>query len=212
MAVIIDRIIENIAGYSLLGSSAMEFITESSLCSVEFPRSLIGLGKKSRVGTAGFTRHAQQLAAVAKRFETPGNPVAAVLFRDADGTRSTEWRLFEAKWDAIERGFISAGFENGVPMVPKPKSEAWLLCALKAEPYQNCMNLEETLSGNDDSPNPAKAQLDEILDQLGKEIDDLPDMVADGTISPFKIDMPSFNRFRARLEEVTHHMLGHPPS
>lgn len=210
MAVIVDRIVEQTANYSPLASSAIEFISESALVSVEFPRSLISIGKKSKAGTAGFTRHAQQLAAVARRFEESGSPVAAVLFRDADGTRSTERGMFEAKWDAIERGFVAAGFENGVPMVPKPKSEAWLLCALKAEPYQHCANLEDTLSGNDDSPSPAKAQLEERLGTLGKEVNDLAGMVADGTISPFKIEMPSYRRFRTRLEEVTRRMFGLP--
>lgn len=28
-------------------------------------------------------------------------------------------------------------------MVPRPKSEAWLLCALKPNPYQHCAALEE---------------------------------------------------------------------
>lgn len=210
MAIIVDRIVEHIWGHSPLGCYAMEFISESALAPIDFPRSLISFGKKSRPETASHTRHAQQLAAVAKRFAATGVPVAAVLFRDSDGSRSTELGLFEAKWEAIDRGFVSAEFEYGVPMVPKPKSEAWLLCALKTEPYQHCANLEDDLSGNDHSPNPAKLQLALRLAEAGKTIDDLPDMVVDGTISPFRIDMPSFNRFRERLEEVTHRMIGHP--
>ncbi len=210
MAVIIDKIVEQASGLSPLNCSAMEFISESALASVEFPRTLIAMGKKSRPETASHTRHAQQLAAVAKRFEAPGVPVAAVLFRDADGTRSTERGLYEAKCEAIDRGFISANFENGIAMVPKPKSEAWLLCALKPEPYQHCASLENDLSGNDHSPNPAKQQLTERLTLLHKEFNDLPDLVTDGTISPFRIDMPSFECFRRRLVEVTNRMLGRP--
>jgi len=45
--------------------------------------------------------------------------------------------------------------DRGVAMIPKPKSEAWLLCALKNKPYESCEKLEDR-SGNDDSPNSLK--------------------------------------------------------
>ncbi len=56
-------------------------------------------------------------------------PVIAVLFRDSDGTASSGRGLWEDKRKSIEDGFGEAGFDYGVPMIPKPKSEAWLLCA-----------------------------------------------------------------------------------
>jgi hypothetical protein len=96
-------------------------------------------------------------------------------------------------------------------MIPKPTSEAWLICALKEPPYQHCADLEETLSGTGKGRRPAKAILEGQLAARGKTIKDLSEMVDDGTISPFQIDMPSFSRFRGRIEQVTNRMLGRPP-
>jgi hypothetical protein len=212
MTVIIDRLLEPIIQYSLIDSDAIEFISEKTLSSLSkrLPMAL-SAGKKRDYETAYFFKNARALGRLAKdKSSTAGCPVGAVLFRDADGTRSTEMGLFEQKWKSIEDGFNAEEFANGVPMVPKPKSEAWILCAIVAQPYHNCSQLELTLTGNDRAPNPAKVQLEERLDQIDREKHDLPDMVRDGTIDPFKIVMPSFNRFRQRLENVIHIMLGHP--
>ncbi len=212
MAVIVDKLVEGVAGYSLLDSEAFEFIAEARLARLakDLPMAL-SAGKKRDYETAYFFKGARALArlAVARKAQAQCE-VGAVLFRDADGTRATEQGLFEAKWASIEGGFQAEGFPHGIPMVPKPKSEAWVLCALKINPYQSCEVLEKSLSGNDNSPNPAKAQLEAILTDSGKEVTDLADMVADGTIDPNRIDMPSFNRFRARMEEATRQMLGLP--
>jgi hypothetical protein len=209
MAVIIDKLVEQVVKYSMLASGAFEFISEAMLAglSKNLPMAL-SAGKKRDYETAYHFKGARALAklAMARKVEAQCE-VAAVLFRDADGTRSTERGLFEAKWASIQGGFVAEGFGFGVPMVPKPKSEAWLLCALKANPYQHCADLEDSLSGNDNSPNPAKAQLDEILTAAGKEVGDLSQMVEDGEIDPGRIDMPSFTRFRDRLVEVTRAML-----
>jgi hypothetical protein len=170
----------------------------------------LSAGKKRDYETAFFFKNARALArlAIEKSKSSRETPIGAVLFRDADGTRSTERGLFETKWKSIEDGFNAENFDTGIPMVPKPKSEAWILCALKSHQYQSCAPLEDSLSGNDTCPNPAKEQLEVILCSQGKTVNDLPDMVKDGTISPTRIDMPSFNQFRKRLETVTHKMLG----
>ena len=107
----------------------------------------------------------------------------------------------------MARGFAAAGYVRGVPMLPKPKSEAWLLCALQEHAYQNCIRFE-SISGNDHSPNSAKKQLEAAMLEYGKTYADAPDMVVDGMISPQEIDMPSFNAFRSRLEEVAQAMIG----
>lgn len=209
MAVILDKVVHSEINYSLLDSAAMEFVSEMTLAGLsrELPMAL-SAGKKRDYETAYHFKAARALARLAaERKAAEGCEVGAVLFRDADGTRSTERGLYEAKRKSIEDGFVAETFPHGVPMVPKPKSEAWLLCALKANPYQHCADLEESLSGNDKSPNPAKAQLEARLTQLGKEVTDLSEMVKDGAIAPERIDMPSFNRFRERLVEVTQAML-----
>ena len=84
--------------------------------------------------------------------------VVAVLFRDSDGTATAQRGLWTDERNSMLRGFEDEGFSCGVPMLPKPKSEAWVLCALKDNPYQGCDALEER-SGNDNSPNSLKDDL-----------------------------------------------------
>jgi hypothetical protein len=62
-------------------------------------------------------------------------------------------------------GFEVEHISTGVPMIPKPKSEAWILCALRNN-YQHCAKLEDE-SGNDRSPNPLKQQLEDYLGEPG---------------------------------------------
>jgi hypothetical protein len=213
MTVMVDRIAQVLATYSLLDVGAVECVSESCLSarSKKLPMA-ISAGKKRDYETAFFFKNARALARIAKQREADAScPVGAVLFRDADGTRATERGLFEQKWKSIDGGFAAEEFRNGVPMVPKPKSEAWLLCALKTQAYQGCADLEETLSGNDHCPNPAKQQLDMRLQQLGRNFGDLNEMVKDGTIDAHQIDMPSFTRFKKRLEDVVFGLLNEHP-
>ncbi len=210
MSIIIDMLVEPIVNYSLIDAQAMEFVSEQSLSQIakDFPMAL-SAGKKRDYETAYFFKGARALARIAReRGEKAQCGTAAVLFRDADGTRATERGLYQKKWDSISGGFIAEDFENGVPMVPKPKSEAWLICALKAQPYQNCASLEDSLSGNDNSPNPAQEQLEALLALMSKNTEDMSALVADNTISATRIDMPSFQQFRQRLEEVTRNLIG----
>ena len=107
---------------------------------------------------------------------------------------------------SIEGGFAAERFPFGVPMLAKPKSEAWLLCAIQGVPYQNCSRFE-SLSGNDASPKSAKAALEKVLSDKGLSFTDLCDMSEKGRIAPQQIRMPSFDHFRMRLEEVALGML-----
>ncbi len=98
-------------------------------------------------------------------------------------------------------GFAEEGFARGVPMIPKPKSEAWIICALKAEPYIGCDPLEDR-SGNDNSPASLKRELEQMLGEPAtREL--LRGKIEDGSIDCHRITMPSFLSFRGRLEEVT---------
>lgn len=165
------------------------------------------------MGLSGeFLKNARALADMANKAqveEGPDCPVGAVLFHDCDGTNTSDRCRFEKKWESMESGFAREEFVYGIPMIPKPKSEAWLLCAFNTTPYQACAKLEE-LSGNDASPYSAKSKLDQRLTALGKTLNDLPDMVQKGSVDAARIDMPSFNMFRDRLSEVVRAMLGLP--
>lgn len=97
-------------------------------------------------------------------------------------------------------GFQEEGFSRGVPMIPKPKSEAWLICDWKAQPYQNCGRLEDR-SGNDDSPNNLKAELEALIGARPTR-QNLCELMGTRPIDIDRIDMPKFREFRKRLKEV----------
>ena len=139
-----------------------------------------------------FARIAMEVADSLKR------QVVAVLFRDADGTASAGRGEWEAKRQSMLDGFEEERFTGGVPMVPKPKSEAWLLCAFKTAPYQSCDSLEER-SGNDNSPNSLKRELERLLDDVTAE--SLRRKV-ELEFDVEKIQIRSFAAFRDRLKEV----------
>jgi hypothetical protein len=145
MAAIIDQIVEMKWGYSILDTSgSVGFVSEAELV-VEAEQLKIAKkstrlpGAKSQKETRYFFNSARLLARIAKRIRAERSiDVIAVLFRDADGTVSADRGQWNDKQQSMLDGFTEEGYEIGVPMVPKPKSEAWLLCALKTNPYQNC--------------------------------------------------------------------------
>lgn len=158
-------------------------------------------GVKRKKETQYFERNARALAIAAQQLTNEkDDSVIAVLFRDSDGTHSSGRGLWQDKRGSILRGFQKEGFANGVPMVPKPKSEAWLLCAVKPNPYQHCANLEDE-SGNDNSPNSLKKQLDDAVGEH-RGATQWADKVQNGDIDLAKIDMPSFNDFKHVLFNV----------
>lgn len=209
MAWFVDKLVEPHWGYSPMTASSYIFISESALAS-QGRNSTMGMslpGKKKALGTAYFHKNARCLARLAKeRSARDKCPVGAVLFRDCDGTLSDKRTLWNDKINSIERGFQTEAFDLGVPMVPKPKSEAWLLCAVQGVPYQNCARFEE-LSGNDASPNSAKGKLEQALAAKTKGYADVCDMIKRDEINPQRITMPSFHHFRERLETVARRML-----
>jgi hypothetical protein len=145
-----------------------------------------------------FERQALFLARKAQELEkSEGLTVVAVFFHDADPNSDEKHKnLWEKIAEAMLRGFRQEKYERGVPMVPQPISEVWFLCALKNPPYHNCGVLEN-LSGK---PGAAKNLKKELEDLLGKS--PLHDLIHEGRVDPRKIDMPSYNAFRERLEEV----------
>lgn len=114
-------------------------------------------GKKQAAETGLYFSNAQQLGLIAQQLAGDhADTVMAVLFRDADGTRSAKGQLWQSKWDSMVNGFASVAFKFGVPMLPKPKAEAWLLCAGQTAMHSHAAL--EDISGKDNSPNSAKKQ------------------------------------------------------
>ena len=206
MTVMVDQVVNARHGYSVLDTQHYAFLSEGGLANLaselrpakkspRFP------GRKAAKETRYFYRNARAFALYAKqKSATLGDTVVAVLFRDTDGTASAGRGLWQDKWQSMEKGFDDERFTTGVPMIPKPKSEAWLLCALRENPYQGCSALEDR-SGSDDSPNSLKGELEELLGYRPSRVD-LCEIVNNRTVDIDRIDMPSFRAFRTRVEEV----------
>lgn len=159
-------------------------------------------GKKMYVETKRFYKAAFVIAMEAEKLSSEKRcVVVSVLFRDSDGTNSSQRDLWERQRASMMNGFLHAEYKYGVPMIPRPKSEAWLLCCFQKNKFQNCDRFED-FSGNDGSPNSAKAQL---AASLGVEINDIYDKkinpIAD-SIPWNNVNMSSFNSFMERLKEI----------
>lgn len=199
-----DQIFARELNYSLLESSAY-FISEAAIGDLSKKMSPL---RFRRIGEDAYhCKYALILSIVAlalgKKYE---QPVAAVLFRDCDGSQSSpssRWKILLNSISGIDTGgFYLTGFKTGVAMVPNPKAEAWYLCALKENPYERCDMLENE-SGNDRATNPLKSQLSHRLIELGyPQIYSLvkPDKNNRCLIDANKINMRSFNKFK---EEFT---------
>ncbi|HNO32587.1 MAG TPA: hypothetical protein PKI78_12430 [Anaerolineales bacterium] len=213
MAWMVDRLAEKRLGYSPLelqqqGAECVQFVSERELTELARPGPMLIPGLKRGRETGLFTRNAQALGRLAKDLSHKRQEdVIAVLFRDADKTNACNADTWEEKRRSIENGFDHVDFRNGVPMVPRPKSEAWLLCALKTPPYQHCNTLEEA-SGNDNSPRSLKKQLATVVghDPTAQE---QADWVRTGRIDPECIEMPSFTAFRKALNRVLDQVFAH---
>lgn len=214
---IVDRELGEIAPGWELPDDAIEFIEHSVLKDVELPKarpaSSLFRGKKNKHETDDiyFFQEARVLGYLAnKRAEQYKAPVSPVLFHDADGRCSTKPGLWKDKAESMRRGFIRSDCTLGVPMVANPTSEAWLLCGMKAVPYQNCEALETTVSASDQSPNWGKKLLAEAIEAAGTK-GTWADLVREGKIDTHRIEMPSYRAFSDRLAEVVTQMVRSTP-
>lgn len=203
MTVLVDQIAEDALGYSLLEiPGSYRYISRgylSSWAKGNAPRLRPTRGKCTPAEMSAYRIAACALAEIAKDISnSEDRPTIAVLFRDTDGTRSSEVTLWDDKRRAIYDGFRLARFDSdGVAMLPKPKSEAWLICAAKNDPYENCDRLEE-LSGNDESPKSAKKLLSELFAN-DSSVGNIIQWLLDKKFDCAKCAMPSFVAFREDL-------------
>lgn len=206
MAWFVDRLLEPRLGYSLLdlyrdGADCVRHVHESELARGAKQGSPLLPGVRYGKDTAFFTRNAQVLGLMARmEAEATAQPVVAVLFRDGDGTHAIPKVQWQQKFDSIARGFELVEFDAGVPMVPRPKSEAWLLCALKIPAYQHCDALEDS-PGNDNSPHALKDRLAALHGSV-PGADEQAEWVRTGRVDPAAIEMPSCEMFRAALSRA----------
>jgi hypothetical protein len=210
MAIWLERLWEALLGYELLNMpEAVVYVSEKTLAqdSKQSGRRLQSLrGKEKQVETGWYYSNAEQLGLRAKALSAEYEaPIVAILFRDADSTRSAPGQLWQTKWESMLAGFKAADFDFGVPMVPKPKSEAWLLCATQLGNHSHAA-LEE-ISGNDKSPNSAKVQLDQFFGEH-QSAAQLADWCQTNPVDWSKLmTMPSFKAFSERFHVVANAIL-----
>ena len=193
----IDKILEQKLDYSFyeLTPELITFIPKPMLMQkCKSMKSFVGKNRQQE--TTLFYKNAKGLSLITKEIseQKKDNDALVILFRDSD------IHLHDEKIQSIENAFDEENI-NGVGMIPKPKSEAWLICALKDKPYETCEKLEDR-SGNDDSPNNLKDELHSILENKNKSYYDINDMIINNEIDIEKIDMPSFKYFKNKLENT----------
>jgi hypothetical protein len=204
MTKLVDLWITKQIGYSLIETKLYTIVSEHDLIKTakELP-ARSQKGKKQKSETRYFYKNARALATIAhQKSQELGSetPLVLVLFRDADGTASSGRGEWADKWNSMLAGFAIEQISTGVPMLPKPKSEAWVLCALRNQ-YQSCVKIENE-SGNDASPNSLKKQLEEHLGEPGSR-EWINEKIESGLIDLDKItDMLSMTAFKDRLTTV----------
>jgi len=202
MAYFIDAVVCEKTGFSPVEThksdgDIIHFVQKKDLVGQKIYMKAVFPGKKSPQGTAYFINNSHALAQIAKEIvSTTGLPTIAVLFRDADPTRSHD--DFEVKWASIMSGFKRAGFEYGVPMIPRQIMESWLLDSLD---WQGQAHPDfENDPGGRHSAHPYKEQLTAKVGETSQY--SLVDQVLDGTFDQSRITANSYQRFKARLENV----------
>lgn len=212
MAIIIDQLVEFFQEFEMshLDTERISFVSEGYLADnkVAPNRKKMSLkGKKKPEETKYYYENARALARVAKiKSEEVNDQVVAILFRDADGTASAGRGNWLNKRQSMCEGFIIEGYGFGVPMIPQPKSEAWLLCAVKQVSYQDC-NVLESESGNDSVDNSLKSQLAEALHGQSSR-DEINQLLKNRDIDVLQINMNSFNCFKDDLRRVVRSING----
>jgi hypothetical protein len=205
MTKIVEKIVEEKLCYSILDTGQCGFVSESVLTSRQkksklkpTKKGMILPGRKRKKETGYFYNNARIFAQIALEIEKARKiNVVAILFRDSDGTASACRGMWDAKVKSMSDGFNDEGFLRGVPMIPKPKSEAWLICACQNTPYQNCAAIEE-YSGNDASPNSVKRKLANIFAGRTLDREELCTIV-ENQFDISRITMSSFLKFHNTL-------------
>ncbi len=110
----------------------------------------------------------------------------AVLMRDSGRHE------FKSVYIAIKDGFQAAKFEHGVPAVPVPESEAWLICCLEPEKSRYIEKCKEDL----------KIVLEKKLFERHREHnkDTWREIASDCTIE--RLLAPSFQQYRKDMERA----------
>lgn len=208
LATLLDKLLEPMLGYRPIESSAdcVCFVPKAELLQRQKQRRARGgialVGKKREQETGYFYANAWTLGEIAIKEELARNDRGiAVFHRDSDSTGSTLRSEWGTKFKSIEDGFLRAGYDRGVPMLPRPISEAWLLCVAKEYP-SNAAALEDE-AGNDKAGSPLKGQLACNLGLEDPSAEELADWMDNAVVDATRLTaMPSFARFHTALQDA----------
>ena len=206
LAIIVDKLLEAPMGYRPLQvhPDGVHFISKTRVLRRARDgaqrRGFAFIGKKRGQETGTFYVAAWMLGELAVELEAAHQDRSiAVLHRDSDDRADGPHDGWDQKFRSMLDGFARARYVGGVPMLPRPISEAWLLCAARPA-MPNCASLEDE-SASAKSPRPLKLQLEEAFG----EHHDAPALAEwiDGAFEPVKAGtMPSFARFREALDSA----------
>jgi hypothetical protein len=205
LAIIVDQLVEPSLGYRPLQvhPASVHYVSKAALerrARDGKRRGFAFIGKKRGQETGYFYVAAWMLGDIAIELEAEHADLGiAVLHRDSDDRSDQPDGLWERKFTSMLDGFARSGHSRGVPMLPRPISEAWLLCAARPA-MADCAALEDE-SASAKSPRPLKQQLDDALG--GHRNAEAVSEWIDGAFQADKLGtMPSFARFRAVLDEA----------
>ena len=129
-----------------------------------------------------------------------------IYFHDLDAnTKASVDEIYNASMKAMNEGFDSVSFPHGVPMIPKTRSESWLLCLLDPDGGAN-KRYFENLPMSDKSPNSGKKVLATMLKVSEDESYTIIEEKRD-TFVWAQLQAPSFLVFRDRLKTVSAKLL-----
>ena len=148
---------------------------------------------------------AQKAEETAMEYDEP-HKWGVIYFHDLDAnTKASVDEIYNDSMNAMNEGFDSVSFPHGVPMIPKTRSESWLLCLLDSDGGVNKRYFED-LPMSDKSPNSGKKVLAAVLDVSEDESYSRIEEKRD-TFDWTGLQAPSFLVFRDRLKTVSAKLL-----
>jgi hypothetical protein len=203
---LVDKIIEQICHYSIIANEIAVFVHSAELERIKTElrpskRSIRIPGGKVKITARYHFEDARAFAIAVNKFietKTDKNCVA-ILFRDSNTIDKKEWN---DKITSMLNGFTVEDFHHGAPMLPKPVSEAWILCAIyrSEDPNRSCNDLENRKHG-DRTDHALKLELEQ---KLGAKptCNLLNEKIKSNEITPNNINLPSFNQFKEQLRII----------
>lgn len=163
LTALVDQVLEPVLGYRPSGiEEHCVFVAKAELLRHVTMRKrgrMVSLaGKKRDQETGYYYSNAWALGDIAIAQERLlGDVGIAILHRDNDDSNSSRATELGVKVKSIRDGFARAGYPRGVPMIPRPISEAWLLSI--ADPTIADAAEVEDLASNPAAPRPVKELL-----------------------------------------------------